>query len=327
VRASELAALVHGTLHGEDLEFMGVAPLSRAGAQQCSFAEEPPSTPAAAGVLLAAQARDHGTTVVVDDPKLAFIALLDHLFPEIHPPGVHAGAHVDPSAQLGPGVVVYPGAYLGPEVQVGARSVVLPNAVLLRGTLVGADCVVGPGAVLGHAGFSLHATPQGPRQVPQVGSVRVGDGVGIGANSCVDRAFLEQTELGDGTQLDNLVQVGHNCRVGRGVIMAAQVGLSGSVRVGDGAVLAGQAGVADHVQIGAGAQLGGQAGANRDLPGGQRWMGTPAMPLGTAARVFAARKQLPELLRRVRRLEKELQALRREASSLSGKLLLPESDD
>ena len=155
------------------------------------------------------------------------------------------------------------------------------------------------------------------------GSTGEGESLTAAERRLVAEAYMEAV----GGRLPVIVQVGHNCRVGRGVIMAAQVGLSGSVRVGDGAVLAGQAGVADHVQIGAGAQLGGQAGANRDLPGGQRWMGTPAMPLGTAARVFAARKQLPELLRRVRRLEKELQALRREASSLSGKLLLPESDD
>jgi UDP-3-O-[3-hydroxymyristoyl] glucosamine N-acyltransferase len=203
-------------------------------------------------------------------------------------------------------VVVYPGAYVGPECEVSADTVILPNAVLLRGTVVGSGSVIGPGAVIGHAGFGLHPGPDGLEPVPQVGRVVLGDGVGVGANSCVDRAFLEQTELGDHTQLDNLVQVGHNCQIGRSVIMAAQVGLSGSVTVGDGVVMAGQAGVADHVSIGAGTQLGGQAGVNRDLPAGERFMGTPAIPLRLFARVAAASKQLPELLRRVRRLERKL---------------------
>ena len=305
MRASELASLVGGVLHGADAELVGVAPLERAGPAHCAFALRLP-VQTGAGVLLAPEPVPGVSTVVVADPKAAFIQLLRRLFPEVHPSGVHPGASVDPAARLGPGVVIYPGAYVGPEVEVGADTVILPNAVLIRGTVVGAGCVIGPGAVLGHAGFGLHPGPGGPVPVPQVGRVVLGDRVGIGANSCVDRAFLEETRLGAASQLDNLVQVGHNCQIGQGVVMAAQVGLSGSVTVGDGAVLAGQAGVADHVTIGAGAQLGGQAGANHDLASGERWMGTPAMPLRLFARIAAASKQLPELIRRVRHLEKRL---------------------
>ncbi len=303
MRASALAEWVDGVLHGPDVEFVGVAPLAKAGVAHCAFAERLPVS-SDAGVLLVSEPVEGRCTVVVPDPRGAFVKLLRRLFPEVHPQGVQPGAHVDPTAKLGPGVVVYPGAYVGPEVQIGADTVILPNAVLLRGAVVGVGCVIGPGAVLGHAGFGLHPGPEGPEPVPQVGRVVLGDGVGIGANSCVDRAFLEQTSLGDRTQLDNLVQVGHNCQLGRGVVLAAQVGLSGSVTVGDGVIMAGQAGVADHVAIGAGSQLGGQAGVNHDLPPGERVMGTPAVPLRLFARVAAASKQLPELLRRVRRLEK-----------------------
>ncbi len=305
MRASELATLTGGVLHGPDAGVLGVAPVETAGETQCAFATRLP-VETGAGVLLASAPVEGRSTVVVEDPKAAFLLLLKALFPEVHPAGVQPGAHVDPSARLGPGVAVYPGAYVGPDVQVGAETVILPNAVLLRGSVVGAGCVIGPGAVVGHAGFGLHPGPHGPVRVPQVGRAVLGDGVGIGANSCVDRAFLEETRLGDATQLDNLVQVGHNCQVGRGVVMAAQVGLSGSVTVGDGVVMAGQAGVADHVEIGAGAQLGGQAGVNRDIPAGERVMGTPAVPLRLFARVAAASKQLPELIRRVRALEKKL---------------------
>lgn len=309
MKASELAELVGGVLHGPDVEFVGVAPMEKAGPSHCGFVIAAPKGSVSAGVVLARQPIPGTSTVVVPDPKLAFMSLLERLFPETHPPGVHAGAHVDPSARLAPGVVVYPGAYVGPDVELGTDVVVLPNAVILRGTVVGAGTVVGPGAVLGHAGFGLHPTPRGPVPVPQVGRVVLGERVGIGANSCVDRAFLEETTVGDATQIDNLVQVGHNCTIGQGVVMAAQVGLSGSVGVGDGAVLAGQAGVSDHVEIGAGAQLGGQAGTNRDLAGGQAWMGTPALPLRVTAKIYAARKQLPELLRRVRRLERRVAGL------------------
>jgi UDP-3-O-[3-hydroxymyristoyl] glucosamine N-acyltransferase len=311
MRASALAALVGGRLEGPDREFSGVASLERAGPEDCAFAVLATER-VAAGVLLAAEPVAGVSTVVVPDPRAAFGRLLRELFPERHPEGVQPGAFVDPSARLGPGVAVYPGAYVGPEVVVGAGTVILPNAVILRGTAVGAGCVIGPGAVLGHAGFGLEATPEGPRPLPQVGRVVLGDGVGIGANACVDRAFVDETALGDRCQLDNLVQVGHNCRLGRGVVLVAQVGLSGSVAVGDGALLAGQAGVADHVAIGAGAQLGGQAGLQRDVPAGERWMGTPAMPLREAARIFAAARELPELLRRVRALEREIEALKKE---------------
>ncbi|MFH1463898.1 MAG: UDP-3-O-(3-hydroxymyristoyl)glucosamine N-acyltransferase [Pseudomonadota bacterium] len=309
MNASALAVLVGGRLVGPDRAFGGVASLERAGADDCAFTVKVPAT-TAAGVLLATAPVEGACTVVVPDPRAAFGRLLRALFPERHPEGVQSGAHVDPSAHLGPGVSVYPGAYVGPDVQLGAGTVVLPNAVILAGTVVGAGCVIGPGAVLGHAGFGLEATPEGLRALPQVGRVVLGEGVGVGANTCVDRAFVEETRVGDHSQIDNLVQVGHNCHIGRGAVLVAQVGLSGSVSIGDGAVLAGQAGVADHVAIGAGAMLGGQTGAHRDVPDGERWMGTPALPLHEAAKVFAAARQVPELLKRVRALEKELAKLK-----------------
>ena len=174
MRASELASLVGGVLHGADAEIEGVAPLEQAGAAHCAYAVKPPAT-CEAGVLLCTEPVRGACTVVVPDPKAAFMVVLRRLFPEVHPRGVQPGAHVDPTARLGLGVVVYPGAYVGPDVCVGADTVILPNAVLLRGTQVGAGCVVGPGAVLGHAGFGLHPGPSGPEHVPQVGRVVVGD--------------------------------------------------------------------------------------------------------------------------------------------------------
>ena len=305
--ASELATLVHGTLSGPDRTFTGVAPLDKAGPDHATFASKS-SAETRAGVILASVPVAGCTTVVVADPKLAFILLLQHLFPEVHPAGVQPGAHVHPTAKLGARVCVYPGAYVGEDAEIGEDTVIFPNATVLARSVVGRRCVLGPGAVVGHAGFALHPTDQGLLPVPQVGRVVLEDDVALGANTCVDRAFLEETRLGAGTRIDNLVQVGHNCQVGRNVVMAAQAGLSGSVTLEDGVVMAGQAGIADHVRVGAGAQVGAQAGVHRDLEGGKRWLGSPAVPVLEAARFFAASKVLPELVRRVRRLEKVVEA-------------------
>jgi UDP-3-O-[3-hydroxymyristoyl] glucosamine N-acyltransferase len=303
MRASEVATLTGGTLVGPDRDFEGVAPLESAGAGDLAFAGSIPARAPGAGVLLASVPAAP-TTVVVADPRLAFIRVLEHLFPEVHPPGVQAGAWVHPTARLGRNVSVYPGAYVGPDVEIGDDSVVFPNAVVLGGTRIGRACVVGPGAVVGHAGFGLHAGPEGPRPVPQVGHAVLEDGVRLGANTCVDRAFLGQTRVGAGSQVDNLVQIGHNCHLGRNVVVAGQAGLAGSVAIGDGAVLGGQAGVADHVSVGPGARVGSQAGVHRDLEGGRAWLGTPALPATLAGRIFSAWKELPDLIRRVRRLER-----------------------
>ena len=215
---------------------------------------------------------------------------LDHHVATIHP-----GAWVDPSAELGAGAVVHAGAWVGASCQIGAGTVIYPTAVLYPGTVVGRDCRIHAGAVLGADGFGFHPGPSGPLKVPQVGRVVLGDGVEVGANSCVDRAFLGETRLGAATKLDNLVQIGHNCQVGRGVVMAGQAGLSGSVTVGDGVQVGGQVGIADHAQVGAGALLAAQSGIHGTVAAGQAVFGSPAMPLRQARRVFALLRRLPEI--------------------------------
>jgi UDP-3-O-[3-hydroxymyristoyl] glucosamine N-acyltransferase len=309
VKASELATLTGGVLAGSDREFLGVAPLAVAGPEHAAFSVDPPGGGGHAGVLLAREALPGTTTVLVADPRRAFALLLDRLFPEVHPPGVQTGAHVDPSARVHPEATVYPGAYVGPGAEVGSGAVVFPNAVILGASRVGPGCRVGPGAVVGYAGFSILSGPEGLRPVPQVGRAILEEGASLGANSCVDRAFLESTVVGARTQIDNLVQVGHNCRLGSDVVVVAQTGLSGSVTLEDGVVLGGQVGVADHVRIGRESQVGAQSGVPHDLPAGRRWLGTPALPAGLTARVWAALKELPELLRAIRRLERRVERL------------------
>jgi len=152
--------------------------------------------------------------------------------------------------------------------------------------------------VLGSDGFSFHPTKDGPVKVPQVGRVVVGENVELGANCCVDRAFLGETVVGPGSKLDNLVHLGHNAHLGRHVIIAAATALSGSVRVGDGAILGGQVGVVEHRTIGPGAMVGAQSGVGRDVPAGEAVLGTPAEPAAKMRRIYAALKYLPEMFKK-----------------------------
>jgi UDP-3-O-[3-hydroxymyristoyl] glucosamine N-acyltransferase len=202
--------------------------------------------------------------------------------------------------------VIYPTAYVGEGVSIGAESVLFPASVVLAGTQIGACCRIGPGAVVGFEGFSLHREATGYRRVPQVGRVILGDGVSIGANTCVDRAFLEQTVIGAGSQLDNLVQVGHNCVIGENVVIAGQAGLSGSVRLGADSVIGGQAGISDHAEIGPRTLLGARAGVSGDLEGDQAYLGAPASPARLGKKIWIALRELPDLLKRVRRIERHL---------------------
>lgn len=294
---------------GPDVSVCGVAPLEDCPPGCLTFADRSP--PFCAGVVIAVSPVAKTTTLLSPDPRGAFLDALMLLFPVEPPGGVMPGAHVHPTAALGPGVTIHPGAVVGARCVVGAGSVVFPNAVLYAGTVLGRSVRVHAGAVLGADGFSYHPGPDGPRRMPHLGRVVVEDGVEIGANTCIDRGALSDTVIGAHSKLDNLVQVGHNGRLGRAVLLAGQVGLSGSVTVGDGAVLGGQVGVADHRHIGAGARVGAQAGVSRDVPEGETVLGTPAEPAGRRRRVWAALRRLPELARAVDALAVRVAALER----------------
>jgi UDP-3-O-[3-hydroxymyristoyl] glucosamine N-acyltransferase len=302
--ASELVQRLGGALVGEDLRVEGLGSLESAGPGVLAYAEGEPPADCRAGLLLVRQALPGRSCGVVADPKGAFIQVMDAMFHEEHPSSWGPGVSVHPTARLGQGVVLYPGVVVGARCEVGDRSVLFPHVVLYPDTIIGRDCRIHAGAVIGADGFSYHPGPQGPRKVPQVGRVRIGDRVEIGAHTCVDRAFLEETVIGDDSKLDNLVQVGHNSRLGRAVLIAAQAGLAGGVGVEDGVMMGGQAGVAERARLGRGLRVGAQSGLHGDYAPGQVVMGTPARPAGKARRIWAALGELPELLRRVAALEK-----------------------
>lgn len=166
------------------------------------------------------------------------------------------------------------------------------------------------GAVIGSDGFGYVPTPYGRQKIPQVGTVSVGNDVEIGANTTIDRAMLEQTVIGDGTKIDNLVQIAHNCELGEHCTIVSQVGIAGSTKCGKNVIMAGQAGIADHVTIGDDAVVGPQCGVRTDIADGRKMGGHPAMEYGTYMRNMSLAPKIPDLFKRVKKLEKELANLR-----------------
>ncbi len=331
----ELAATLGATLEGDPgRRVTGVAALDAAGPEQISFVIDARYRPAAeasrAGALLVSEKMSglSGPLLRSSAPQQALIALLTLFHPTAAPPpGIDASAivardaRIDPSASVGalavigagavvgPRVRIHPLVYVGAGVEVGEGSVLHPRVVLCEGARLGCRVNVQPGAVIGGDGFGYVFDGGGHRKIPQVGIVVIEDDVDIGANTTIDRAMLGRTIIGRGTKIDNLVQVGHNVEIGEHSILVAQVGISGSCRLGRGVIAAGQVGFADHLTIGDGAVLGAQAGVHEDVPAGERRLGTPAVPMLQAKRLFATQKHLPDMSRRLRAAERRLEQL------------------
>jgi UDP-3-O-[3-hydroxymyristoyl] glucosamine N-acyltransferase len=274
--------------------------------------------------------------LVAPQPYVAFAKASAFFHPEDRPPpGAHPAAHVGTGAEIDPTASVGAHCVVGRGARIGPRSVLHPGAVVLDEARVGADCVLWtgavvrercvlgdrvvlqPNAVVGSDGFGfafdLEGNGEGPfhRKVPQVGIARIEDDVELGACTCVDRATLGETVVGRGTKVDNLVQIGHNVRIGPLSLIVAQVGISGSTEIGKGVVLAGQVGIVGHVKIGDGARIGAQAGVPNDVPEGATYTGYPAMPHREWLRTMAALPRVPDLVKQVRKLEARVAELER----------------
>lgn len=257
--------------------------------------------------------------IVVSRPQAAFAQIGRHMYPEGIGPGrvsaeegfrpEYPGARVSKRAEVEEGVVIEAGAVVGDYAAVGKNTVVGANAVIADHCQIGRGCRIGPGAVvqyaligndvlihggvqIGQDGFGFFPGPGGLEKMPQLGRVIIQDQVEIGANSTIDRGTLGDTVVGEGTKIDNLVQIAHNVTVGRMCVIAGHVGLSGSVTLGDGCMLGGRVGIADHVSVGSNVQIAASSGVMNDIPDGERWAGTPAQPFKEFFRQTAKLRKL-----------------------------------
>lgn len=251
------------------------------------------------------------TALITPDPVRAFIAVTALFYPRWHEIGQSAPDAVDSSARIEPGVRLSPGVVIGANAEIGSGTVLGPNTVIGRGVAIGKNCriagnsvishsylgdsvVIHAGAQIGQPGFGFHSSAAGHNPVPQIGRVIIQDNVEIGAGTAIDRGALSDTVIGEGTKIDNLVQIGHNSHIGRRCIIVSQVGISGSCEIGDYVVLGGQVGIADHVVIGDGARLAARCAvtSGTKLAGHADYGGVPAKPVKDWAREVATLTKL-----------------------------------
>ncbi|MFO7973402.1 MAG: UDP-3-O-(3-hydroxymyristoyl)glucosamine N-acyltransferase, partial [Candidatus Hydrogenedentota bacterium] len=199
--------------------------------------------------------------------------------------------------------------YVGKGARIGPDTLIYPNASILAGVVIGARCVIYSGAVIGSDGFGYVNGPGGPRKIPQVGNVVIEDDVEIGANSAIDRGTFGSTIIGNGTKIDNLVQIGHNVEMGERCLVCGNAGISGSAILGNGVTIAAGAGVAGHIEIGDGVTVGGFSGVTKSIASGKVVSGFPAMDHERDKRIIASMRHLPETRREIRELRRRLEEL------------------
>ncbi|MFP4094588.1 MAG: UDP-3-O-(3-hydroxymyristoyl)glucosamine N-acyltransferase [Cyclobacteriaceae bacterium] len=266
----------------------------------------------------------------VEDPYLAFTALLEeyHKLITFQKKGVEEPAFISPNAtvgdevyrgafsyigancKIGSHVKIYPQAYIGDNVQIGDHTIIQSGVKIYPGTIIGSHCVIHAGTVIGSDGFGFAPQPDGTyKTIPQLGNVVIGHHVDIGANTTIDCATLESTIIRDGVKMDNLIQIAHNVEVGENTVIAAQAGVSGSTKIGRNCVVAGQVGIIGHLKIGDNSKIGAQAGVGKSLEPNSIELGSPSFDRTKYLRVYAAFKNLPDLVKRIQELEKKVLTL------------------
>jgi UDP-3-O-[3-hydroxymyristoyl] glucosamine N-acyltransferase len=335
MKLGELATRLGAELRGNaELEVTGVKGIEVAGPSEITFVANPKYTrlahkTQAAAVLVEPEFQEiAAATLRIKNPYLAFSRALGLFYqPPTYAPGIHPTAVIDPTAEIGEGAHV--GAYVvvGPHVSLGTHATLLSHVVLYPGVLAGShlfahahavvreNCILGDhvtlenGAIVGADGFGFAKNEAGHwEKIPQSGPVRLGNRVDVQANSCIDRATVGATQIGDGTKVDNLVQVGHGSRIGENTLLCAQTGLAGSSVVGSNVILAGQTGIAGHCAVGDGVILTAQSAVSHDVPPGKIISGSPGFDNRVWLRAVTIFQRLPELLKRMDRLEKKVSA-------------------
>ncbi|MCH2153238.1 MAG: UDP-3-O-(3-hydroxymyristoyl)glucosamine N-acyltransferase [Phycisphaerales bacterium] len=328
---ADIAEFVGGEIQGHgQLEITGLNSLDEATGSEMTFlhaarwAQRWPEVIAGAALVTRGVEVGEFDTAVraiikVDNAELAMLELLQEFGKaqaEIHEPGIHPSAVIDPTVELGQQVTIGPhvsigagsalgdqvvlaaGVRLGAEVTIGAGTVLHANVVIERGCTVGRGCRFHPSVVIGADGFGYRPDPEVGKllKVPHLGTVTIGDDVELGAGTCVDRAKFGVTSIGDNSKLDNLVMVAHNVKIGRSTVIAGQAGIAGSAVIGDGVQIGAHAGLVEHVVVGDGARIGAKAGVMKNVPAGEVVAGIPAQPAKEALRQVSALRKLPEYL-------------------------------
>lgn len=332
-----IAGLVHGTIEGDPNVKVSTFAKIEEGKPGClSFLANPKYTPyiysTESTIVLVSNdfAPEHpvkATLIRVADPYETVSELMEFVSRSLvaHPTGIESPSFVAPSATLGEdtyvgafayvgenvvlgkGVKIYPQTYIGHNVTIGDDTVVYPGARIYHGCRLGQRCIIHSGAVIGADGFGFAPKDDGTyHKIPQMGVVEIGDDVEIGPNTTVDRATMGATKIGNGTKLDNLIQVAHNVVIGDNTVMAAQTGVAGSTHIGDNCAIAGQVGFAGHIHVGDRVTIGAQSGIPNNVESDSRIMGYPAVPAGQFARQTAMIHRLGSLFDRVDKIEKQL---------------------
>jgi UDP-3-O-[3-hydroxymyristoyl] glucosamine N-acyltransferase len=328
----EIARILGGEVIGDpSLVVTGFSPAATAKPDDLTFAENDhyfsfAEKSAATAILVDGTRTSEAKTLIrVKNARIGFAQTLPLFFPEtVYAPGIHptavvsSRASVDATAHIGPHCVVADGCtigarcvliannYIGEDARLDEETRLFPSATVYARTQIGKRVRIHAGSVIGSDGYGYVLDAGAHRKVPQVGNVVIGDDVEIGANVTIDRGALGSTVIGRGTKIDNLVQIAHNVVIGEHSLLVAQVGVAGSTRLGNYVTLAGQVGIAGHLKIGDRAIIAAQSGVMNDVPPGTKWFGTPALPDRQMKRQILALGQLPELLRRVRELERRL---------------------
>ncbi len=338
ITVHELAALVGGQLANEadgSRVLSGVAAIGEAGEGDVTFlgnARYLPQLKVTRATAALVPADFSGETpaiaVRVENPSLAFAQMLERFAPPPirFEPGVHPSAAVGGDVQMGEGVSIQPFVVIEDGVRIGPGTVIGAHCYLGHGASIGADCHLAPratvgarcilgdrvlvhsGAVVGSDGFGFEFAGGRHVKIPQTGIVQIDDDVEVGANVTIDRARFGRTWIGEGTKIDNLVQIAHNVVIGKHCILVSQAGISGSTRLGNYVTLAGQVGVVGHIEIGDRATVGAKSGVSKSIGSGEVWFGYPATPIKVSKEQLARVHRLPKLYQRVKRLEQILDA-------------------
>ena len=337
---SDIAKYVGGEVVGDSTTVInGLAKIQEAGGGDLTFISNDKyikyASETRASAIIVSNSFDRECTaslIKVDDPYFAFLKVIKLFFPpkEIFEPGIHNTAVVDETAEIddtvtigaltvisknvriGKNVIIHPGVIIYPNVIIGDETIIFSNSTICEGTQIGKRVIIHCGAVIGDDGFGFVHKDGHYYKLPQAGIVILEDDVEVGANVTIDRATLGHTIIHRGAKLDNLIQIAHNVEVGEDTVMAAQTGVSGSTRFGRGVRVGGQVGFVGHITIGDESMIGAQAGISKDVPPGKIVTGTPAQEISTYYRSVAALHKLPDLLHRIKKLEKEIDRLREE---------------